>query len=161
MGSRAGEPGILMSVVTRLRRLTAWGVGVSLVLVGMLTACGGGQPPALGTLAPATGPPVPGLMSCSHSLHFSPMGDGYPLLCDRLGINLVAWSYYAATDPPVLGLGRGASVSEVKLAMCDGLTQGHAPATVETCAERMAGVYYGWHFSLNPDTGFPDYCSGA
>lgn len=97
--------------------------------------------PALHVLSPQTTPPVSD--ECSIPLTYSADGNAMPFLCPNGGVNVFAWNDYASNHLLVMGLGTGATPSEVLNAMC---SQTNTTNPIESSAEELAAAYNGWTF---------------
>jgi hypothetical protein len=99
---------------------------------------------ALEILSPQTTPPVSA--ECSIPLTYSADGNATPLLCHSGGVNVLAWNDYASNHLLVMGLGPGATASEVYSAMCSDTAAGHTTNPIESNAEELVADYNGWSF---------------
>jgi len=111
---------------------------------------GGQSPSSPEVLPPAPGPPVGGL--CSAQLTHLPDGSVSPLVCSNGDVNRLAWSYFAAKNLSVMGLGIFAADTDVATAIRQDLSS-HASDAVECAAYQLASVYYGWGFGVDPTLG--------
>jgi hypothetical protein len=75
-------------------------------------------------------------------------GNVAPLTCPNGDLNANAWQALATHDLSVMALGPGATAGEVLSAACADLA--HTTKAVETSAIRLAAVYYGWGFTVDP-----------
>lgn len=97
-------------------------------------------------LPPATVRPVSN--ECTLKLTHDADGNVTPLLCKKGGVNTRAWRYFASAGKThLLRLGRGASLSKVRTAMCYDYAHVYKtePTTIST--EELGLAYYGWHIS--------------
>ena len=101
-------------------------------------------------LPPAPGPPVGGL--CNAQLTQLPDGSVSPLFCANGDVNRLAWRYFAGKNLRVMGLGLFAADTDVAAAIRQDLS-GHAGDAVECGAYRLASVYFGWGFAVDPASG--------
>jgi hypothetical protein len=101
-------------------------------------------------LPPAQDLPVVGLGSTP--LEYTADGNALPLQCRGGEVNVQAWSFYAAVEPSVLGLGRTATLADFYAAMCrDGRAINATRPEVEHSFAIAAG-YHGWKFTFNYDS---------
>ncbi len=99
------------------------------------------------TLPPATVSPK--IAECSQALTFTGNGNPSPAQCATGGLNKQAWVSVAALEPSVMGLGYGATATQVQSALCADV---HANISnpIEQTAYQLSSLYYGWHFALDP-----------
>ena len=105
------------------------------------------RPPAPGTpatriLPPATIPPVG--LKCSHPITRSEDGNAVPTNCADGRINVEAWKFYAPLGRHVMSLGQGATLAQIKQAMCADESDEHASFPEIEFATELAREYYGW-----------------
>jgi len=99
-------------------------------------------------LPPASDQPVANL--CSKSIVTTADGNATPLLCRSGALNVLAWAYYANISASVLGLGLNPTEGQVQSAICDDLNHNHATRPEEVSGYRLATIYYGWAFNIDP-----------
>jgi hypothetical protein len=100
--------------------------------------------PARLVLSPATTAPV--VDECSVPLTYGATGDTNPACPDGGGINVLAWKYFAASYPVLLGLGTNATEQQALQTMCES----SPPYSQVQTAAQMAATYYGWSFATVP-----------
>ncbi len=116
------------------------------------------DPPRRMPLLPATTPPV--VDECSAPVHYAGYVVPEPSLCRDGSLNADAWDAFANAGLRVLGLPPGATLAQVRGAMCaDDATRYSSSATLELHAEALSAAYHGWRFGAAPRTGFPGYCA--
>ena len=91
-------------------------------------------------LAQAVGPPVQAECAPGFALHAD--GNAGPATCGGAQVNVATWNYFAASHPPLLGLGRSATKCQVAAAYDDDQLTGPMNRTVF----ELARAYYGWRF---------------
>ena len=101
-------------------------------------------------LPPATDPPNVDL--CSRPVVSTSDGNVLPLQCSNGALNVQAWTYYSTISASILGLGLNPNPAQAPSAMCDDIQHNHAKRSQETSAYRLARLYYGWTFNLDPNT---------
>lgn len=107
-------------------------------------------------LKPATVPPK--IAECSQTLSYDSNGNPSPIQCANGDLNVLAWNAMAALEPKVMALGYQPGAQQVQKAICiDGnaANQDSTPsisAPLETTAYKLAAIYYGWNYSLNPQS---------
>jgi hypothetical protein len=106
-------------------------------------------------LPPASSPPS--VDECSKRLFIAVNGTAGPLTCTNGNINVLAWRHYAKTDPLVMTLGPNATPETAGAAMCADI-KGETTTSREEETYRIAAVYYGWNFALDPTDFFPENC---
>jgi hypothetical protein len=99
-------------------------------------------------LAPAKVLPAAAL--CSYQLEETADGNVRPIFCRGGAINILAWKSYVQVSSNVMSLGRGASLSAVKAAMCRDLDTFNATLPEEQYAYEISAAYYGWSFPTEP-----------
>ena len=109
---------------------------------------GGESPVPPQVLSPASDLPVGGL--CTAQITVTADGNATPLLCHSGALNVQAWRFYASVSASVLGLGLNPTQGQVQSAVCDDLNHNHATRTEEVSGYKLATVYYGWNFNLDP-----------
>ena len=93
---------------------------------------------------------------CSQALTYSSDGNPSPIQCSNGDLNELAWNALAALEPIVMKLGYQPSTQQVISAICTDGNAANADSTpaiaapIETSVYRIASLYYGWHFSINP-----------
>lgn len=118
------------------------------------TAIASGSNTTYSVLKPATVPPK--VAECSQTLSYDSNGDPSPIQCSNGDLNSLAWNAMAALEPKVMALGYAPTPQQVKTAVCTDGNAANADSTpaisapIETTAYNLASLYYGWHFSLNP-----------
>jgi hypothetical protein len=86
---------------------------------------------------------------CSAAIQLYQDGNAGPLFCRGGAIIVEAWTHFASTDPQVLSVGRGATLTAVESAICaDGLIN-HATYPIEQSVYQLAAAYYGWNFAFD------------
>jgi hypothetical protein len=134
-------------------------------VVGLLiaTSDGGSGKPAGSVqgaglaLQPASIPPEGD--TCSEPLSIAVDGTAAPLTCAGGKLNVVAWQHYARVRRFIMTLGPNADPEDAGRALCSDLDRVETTIPMEADAYRLAAVYYGWNFSLDPLDFFPDNCS--
>ena len=107
-----------------------------------------GSPVPSHVLAPATDPPAGSL--CSAPIQTAADGNATPLLCRGGEVNVQAWQFYAEVSASILGLGLNPTAGQVQAAICDDFRHGHATKPQEVSGYKLATVYYGWNFNVDP-----------
>jgi hypothetical protein len=115
------------------------------------------RPVEAGVLPPAAIPPV--VSVCSEQLFIAVNGTVSPLTCPDGSLNVRAWQHHARTDRFVMRLGPDATPEDVGRAMCSDLDRAATTIPQEEEAYRLAAIYYGWDYALNPSDFFPENCS--
>lgn len=87
----------------------------------------------------ATVPPVHA--ECASTFTLEANGSAGPATCGRSQVNVPTWDYFAASSPPMLGLGQQATACALAQAYDTDLT----PAMNATVYV-LAKTYYGWRF---------------
>jgi hypothetical protein len=118
---------------------------IALVVVGLLFL------PRRKVLPPATVPPK--IAECQRRLYVSTDGNRGPLTCSSGALNTVAWQSFADETPHLLimRLGEHATLRLVVRTLCKDLVHQHSTGPIETSAYTLAALYYGWHFSTDPE----------
>jgi len=148
---------LVISLFQGLRSGTQWpvlGVIIGLLVMSIALASCAGSPQAtpngpvehgaqatFAILAPATVRPHVG--ECHETLAFGNDGAAGPLFCRHGQINANAWAFYAKMDgprAPILSLGRNATLTEIKLAVCTP-EPGSNPMAADEYA--LSKAYYG------------------
>lgn len=101
-------------------------------------------------LAPASTPPE--VDECSMQLQIGADGSAGPLTCPNGRLNVLAWQRVAQGNPLVMALGPNATPDQALRAMCSDLHTSSIP--IETSAYRLAALYYGWKFGVDPGQGY-------
>ncbi len=101
-------------------------------------------------LPPATDPPNVDL--CSKPVVTTSDGNVRPLQCSNGALNVQAWTYYSTISASILGLGLNPSPAQAPSAMCDDIHHNGASRAQEPNGYRLARLYYGWTFTLDPTT---------
>ena len=110
--------------------------------------------PAYSVLKPAIVPSK--TAECSQTLTYSSDGNPSPIQCSNGDLNELAWNALAALEPIVMKLGYQPTTQQVISAICTDGNAANADSTptiaapIETSVYRIASLYYGWHFSINP-----------
>ena len=99
-------------------------------------------------LPPATDPPNVDL--CSKPVVSAADGNVTPLQCGSGALNVQAWTYYSTISASILGLGANPSAAQPQAAMCDDLAHNGASRAQEPNGYRLAKLYYGWTFDIDP-----------
>jgi hypothetical protein len=112
-----------------------------------------GGPPAHreAVLPGAVGPPVHPV--CTPGFRLEADGNAGPATCPGGQVNAAVWEFFAASHPPMLGLGRAASRCVVAGAYHDE----QLTAAMNFTVYELAEAYYGWHFG----SGFTDQLAGS
>jgi hypothetical protein len=105
----------------------------------------------MAVLPHAVGPPVH--PECAPGFRLEADGNAGPATCSDSAVNVATWDYLAASVPPLLGLGRGATKCAVARAYHDDQLTGPMNYTVF----QLARAYYGWRF----DPAFVDQLVGS
>ena len=109
---------------------------------------------AYAILKPATVPSK--IAECSQPLSYQSDGNPSPIQCPDGYLNKAAWNALAALEPTVMKLGYTPTQAQVESAICTDGNAANADSTsailapLETSAYRLASLYYGWSFSINP-----------
>lgn len=106
-----------------------------------------GTPVAGRVLPPATVMPLRSL--CTTPLQHDADGNADPQFCRDSSINVEAWQYFSSVDSHVLGLGRGATVDDVKAAINADFRVNHSTNAIESSGYDLARAYYGWTFNFD------------
>jgi hypothetical protein len=100
-------------------------------------------------LAPARVLPIAPL--CSYKVFVTADGNYNPAFCRGGTINVVAWRSYVPLGINVMSLGRGATLTDIKSAMCRDMAKSdHATNVEEEYAYELSAAYYGWAFLPEP-----------
>jgi len=99
-------------------------------------------------LPPATDPPAAQL--CAKAIVQTADGNATPLTCSNGALNVQAWTYYSTISASILGLGANPSPAQAPAAMCDDIAHNGASRAQESTAYRLAHLYYGWTFDVDP-----------
>ncbi len=91
-------------------------------------------------LAHAVGPPV--FPECAPGFRLDADGNAGPATCSGHEVNAATWDFFAASSPPMLGLGRTASRCGVAAAYDDD----QLTASMNFTVFELANAYYGWRF---------------
>jgi hypothetical protein len=102
-----------------------------------------------GVLSPATVPSK--VTECTQTVSFSTDGVPSPIQCSNGDLNTYAWQSLAALEPKVLDLGYNATSQSVQATLCSDV-KGNISNVIEENAYKIASLYYGWSFSINPTT---------
>ena len=114
----------------------------------------GSSQPTSYILPPANVPPK--INECQQHLTYAVNGDPSPIQCSNGALNVLAWNALAAQEPSVMKLGYQTSQAQVQAAICKDANAADADssaiisAPLESTAYRLAALYYGWGFNLNP-----------
>ena len=115
------------------------------------------SPTAADPLAPAEVPPAVAI--CSAKLMFAVNGTAGPLTCMNGALNVLAWEHYSQEfDPFVMRMGSDATPITVGRAMCSDLDRAGTTISEEEDVYRVAAIYYGWEFAIDPTDFFPENC---
>jgi hypothetical protein len=99
----------------------------------------------------AVGPPVQ--PECAPGFRLEADGNAGPATCPTAEVNAATWEFFAESDPPMLGLGRGATKCAIARAYHDDQLTGPMNFTVF----ELARTYYGWRL----DPAFVDQLAGS
>lgn len=99
-------------------------------------------------LPPASDPPAAQL--CSKPIVKTADGNATPLTCSTGALNVQAWTYYSTISASILSLGANPSPAQPQSAMCDDIAHNGASRAQEANGYRLASLYYGWTFNLDP-----------
>lgn len=114
----------------------------------------GSSQPAIYILPPAN--VAPKIKECQQHLTYAADGNPSPIQCGNSALNVLAWNALAAQEPSVMKLGYQTSQAEVQAAICKDANVADADSSaiisvpLESTAYRLAALYYGWNFNLNP-----------
>jgi hypothetical protein len=102
-------------------------------------------------LPDAKGPPVHAV--CTPGFQLGADGNAGPATCPGGQVNAATWEFFAASHPPMLGLGRAAS----RCAVAQAYDDEQLTAAMNFTVFELANAYYGWQFG----PGFTDELAGS
>ncbi len=101
------------------------------------------------TLSPASVPSR--TIECKQAITYSTSGVPGPYQCPNGALNITDWKALAALEPSVLNLGYSPSSNQVQNALCNDV-KANISNPIEETVYSIASLYYGWHFSSNPES---------